>query len=79
MTLLEKRAIKITELYEELSEARKIISEFVWPGDGSLESHQKFLKKAAKFANCQIPSFGTSEGSSLVECEEAHPTNYIKL
>lgn len=53
-TKAEKRAIKIVELQEELEEAREIIHEFVFPSDSTEQTHQAFLKKAAKFIGTQI-------------------------
>ena len=57
MNLIDKRAIKIVQLQEELEEAKRIITEFVWPGDGTKESHQRFQQKAARFAGCTVPIF----------------------
>jgi len=57
MNLLDKRAIKIVQLQEELEEAKRIITEFVWPGDGTKESNQRFQQKAARFAGCTVPIF----------------------
>lgn len=57
MNLSDKRAIKIVQLQEELEEARKIITDFVWPGDSTKESRQHFEQKAARFAGCTIPTF----------------------
>jgi hypothetical protein len=57
MNLINKRAIKIVQLQEELEEAKQIITEFVWPGDGTKESHQRFQQKAARFAGCTVPIF----------------------
>lgn len=62
MNLIDKRAIKIVQLQEELEEAKKIITEFVWPGDSTKESSQRFKQKAARFAGCTVPIFdGTPE------------------
>jgi hypothetical protein len=58
MNLIDKRAIKIVQLQEELEEAKKIITDFVWPGDGTKESRQRFEQKAARFAGCTVPIFG---------------------
>ena len=57
MNLIDKRAIKIVQLQEELEEAKRIITEFVWPGDGTKESNQRFQQKAARFAGCTVPIF----------------------
>lgn len=57
MSLLEKRAIRITELTEELEEAKQIIWEFVWAPDYTTEGRQKFIQRAAKFAGCTVPLF----------------------
>lgn len=62
ITKLEKRAIKIVELQEELEEAKRIITEFIWPGDCTKETHQKFLKKAARFVGSTISFPDFSEG-----------------
>lgn len=61
MTLLEKRAIKITELQEQLEEAKNIIARFVWPSDCTTESNQKFKQHAARFAGCEIPQYKQSD------------------
>lgn len=54
-TKLEKRAIKIVELQEELEKAKEIIHEFVFPSDNaSVLSHQAFLKQAARFIGTEI-------------------------
>lgn len=53
-TKLEKRAIKIVELQEELEKAKEIIHEFVFPSDKTEEDHQKFLKKSARFIGTEI-------------------------
>lgn len=57
LNLIDKRAIKIVHLQEELEEAKKIITEFVWPGDSTKESRQRFERKAARFAGCTEPTF----------------------
>jgi len=57
MNLIDKRAIKIVQLQEELEEAKKIITDFVWPSDGTKESRQRFEQKAARFAGCTVPIF----------------------
>ena len=54
-TLLEKRAIKITELTEELEEAKRIIRDFVWPGDCDEAGRRRFITKAARFAGATEP------------------------
>ena len=54
-TLLEKRAIKITELTEELEEAKRIIRDFVWPGDCDEAGRRRFIAKAARFAGATEP------------------------
>lgn len=61
MNLIDKRAIKITELSEELEEAKKIISSFIWPSDMDDASRKKHIVKCAKFAGCTIPVFSDSE------------------
>lgn len=53
-TTLEKRAIKIVELQEELEEAKHIIHEFIYPSDSTEQSRQAFLKKAARFIGTEI-------------------------
>ena len=58
--LIGKRAIKIVELSEELDQAKKIITEFVWPSDMDEKQRQRYLIKCAKFAGCSIPKFGNS-------------------
>jgi hypothetical protein len=52
-TTCEKRAIKIVELQEELEEAKEIIYNFVFPSDSTEQTHQAFLKKAARFIGTQ--------------------------
>jgi hypothetical protein len=54
-TLLEKRAIKITELTEELDEAKHIIQNFVWPEDCDEAGRRRFIAKAARFAGTTEP------------------------
>jgi len=54
-TLLEKRAIKITELTEELEEAKRIIRNFVWPEDCEEAGRRRFIAKAARFAGTTEP------------------------
>ena len=63
MNKADKRAIKITELNEELERAKAIIAEFVWPPDATTEQRQDFLQKAAMFAGCSIPHF-SADGES---------------
>jgi hypothetical protein len=65
MTKLEKRAIKITELSEELEEAKNIIREFVWPSDCNIEQYQKFQQRAARFAGTTVPIFKNGKQESL--------------
>lgn len=67
MTLLEKRALKIVQLQEELEEAKRIISQFVWPPDGDTKSNQKFQINAAKFAGCTIPVFCEEEEHESID------------
>jgi len=57
MNKADRRAIKITELNEELTRAKEIIEKFVWPPDDTAEGRQDFLQKAAMFAGCTIPHF----------------------
>lgn len=72
MNLIDKRAIKIVQLQEELEEAKKIITEFVWPGDGGKESRQRFEQKAARFAGCTVPIFdGQPERPNSLENAQA--------
>jgi len=63
MNKADKRAIKITELNEELERAKGIIAEFVWPPDATPEQRQDFVQKAAMFAGCTIPHFA-ADGES---------------
>ena len=71
MNLSDKRAIKIVQLQEELEEAKRIITEFVWPGDGIKESRQRFEQKAARFAGCTAPIFdGQSERPNSLENDQ---------
>jgi len=68
MNLIDKRAIKIVQLQEELEEAKRIITELVWPGDSTRESHQRFEQKAARFAGCTVPTFdGEPERQNSLE------------
>jgi len=60
MTKTDKRAVKIVELLEELEEAKKIISNLVWPPDATTEQHQAFIVRAAHFAGCSIPQYNSS-------------------
>ncbi len=57
MTKAETRAVKIVELQESLDEAKKIISEFVWPPDSTAEQLQEFTKRAARFAGVTVPRY----------------------
>jgi len=57
MNIADKRAIKITELSEELEEAKNIIAGFVWPPDDTEEGRQRHLQKVARFAGCTVPQF----------------------
>jgi hypothetical protein len=50
----------ITELQEELQEAKKIIRNFIWPSDCTGQEWQQFEKKAARFAGCTEPIFCAS-------------------
>lgn len=63
MTLLEKRAIKIVELQEELAEAKKIIGDFVWPQDATKQQRQAFEIRAARFAGVGVPVFSDDQES----------------
>ena len=63
MSLSDQRAIKITELNEQLDEAREIIDKFVWPPDRDKRSQELFLIKAARFSGCTVPTF-KNEGNS---------------
>ena len=51
----------ITELQEELEEAKKIIRNFIWPSDCTVREQQQFEKRAARFAGCTEPIFCSSE------------------
>ena len=57
MNIADKRAIKITELNEELEQAKGMIAEFVWPPDATPEQRQAFVQKAAMYAGCGVPHF----------------------
>lgn len=57
MNIAEKRAIRITELIEQLDEAKGIIARFVWPPDDTTEGRQRFVQNAARFAGCAVPEF----------------------
>ena len=61
MTKLEKRAIQITELNEELAEAKKIIERLIWQCDDTVEGHQRFNQRAARFAGCQVPKYDDTQ------------------
>lgn len=70
MSKADKRAIKITELNEELERAKAIIAEFVWPPDATAEQRQAFVQSAAHFAGCSIPHYaadGEQESSPNAE------------
>lgn len=54
MNKSDKRAIRIVELEEELTEAKKIIHEFLFPGDIRNDQRIIFKKKAAKFIGAKI-------------------------
>ena len=60
-TIADKRAIKITELSEELEEAKKIIAGLVWPSEDTKEGRQRHLQRVARFAGCAIPKFDQGE------------------
>lgn len=65
MNKLDKRAIKITELGEQLEEAKRIIHDFVWPPDSTREDVQRHMRIAAQFCGCKVPDFTqTSEERS---------------
>jgi len=55
MNIADQRAIKITELTEQLNEAKSIIARFVWPQDDTTEGQQCFEQKAARFAGVLVP------------------------
>lgn len=57
MTKAEARAVKIVELQEELAEAKRIIGEFVWPGDDTTEQRQAFVQRSARFAGVTVPQY----------------------
>jgi len=57
MTKAEVRAVKIVELQEELAEAKRIIGEFVWPGDATAEQRQEFVRRSARFAGVTVPVY----------------------
>jgi len=57
MNIADKRAIKITELTEQLDEDKSIIAHFVWPPDDTVEGRQQFEQWAARFAGCSVPQF----------------------
>lgn len=57
MTKTEARAVRIVELQEELTEAKRIIGEFVWQGDSSQGQRQAFVQRAARFAGVIVPSY----------------------
>jgi len=57
LSLIDRRAIKITQLSEDLEEAKGIIAEFVWPPDSTEEQRRKMTIRAARFAGCEIPIF----------------------
>ena len=61
ISLIDQRAIKITELNEELEKGREIIKKFVWPPDYDKRMHEAFIIKSAHFAGCQIPVFDNDE------------------
>ena len=57
IALIDKRAIKIVELQEELEQAKNIIGKFVWPPDATLKQRQIFKVNAAHFAEVSIPRY----------------------
>jgi hypothetical protein len=65
MTKSDARAVKIVELQEELTEAKRIIGEFVCGSDFTPEERQKFMKQAARFAGVTVPVY--SEETEEVE------------
>lgn len=67
MNISERRAIRITELTEQLEVAKKIIEEFVWPSDCDVASRQKAMKDAARFAGCPVPQYEDSAGGTVQE------------
>jgi hypothetical protein len=56
ITKLEKRAIKIVELQEELETTKEYLREFVWPGDCSPEEHKRFIRKVERFLGYNRPN-----------------------
>ena len=60
ITLLEKRAIKIVELQEQLEEAKTIIKRFIYPVDCCAQEDRWFKQQAAKFAGCESPNYAES-------------------
>ena len=61
MTKAETRAVKIVELQEELDAAKRIIGEFVWPGDSTPEQRQEFVQRSARFAGLTVPVYKGGE------------------
>lgn len=57
MTKTEARAVRIVELQEELTEAKRIIGEFVWQDDSTPEQRQAFVQRAARFAGVTVPAY----------------------
>ena len=57
MNKADKRAIRITELTEQLDEAKSIIERFVWPPDCTEEEWQQFKQQAARLAGCTVPQY----------------------
>jgi len=66
MTKAEVRAVKIVELQEELTEAKRIIGEFVWPGDATEEQRQEFVRRSARFAGVIVPVYKAGEQDERV-------------
>ncbi len=74
MTLADKRALRIVNLQEEIEEAKKIIKEFVWPGDATEEQRRAYKQRAARFAGITVPQYDdnkAAEGGYYGNCVEA--------
>lgn len=70
MNIADKRAIRITQLTEQLEEAKAIIQQYVWPPDVSVEARQKSEQRAARFAGCTVPAFKPTQPEATPKAEE---------
>lgn len=62
MNRMERRAIRIVELEEDLADVKKALTDFIWPPDETPEQRNQKILKAAALAGCERPCFTESSG-----------------